>query len=286
MERYQPLRTEPLLARERLSSAFLGLCWSALMLGSLCVGVVLVQPAARTSSSGLVAQRLQLWTWGGVWNSSVENTRKAEDAASKAAHEAANSSWAKLAVNKTQHVSHRIQEAAHEIANSPEMKRLTKEGSEDKQALSDDPTVKRAEVETEKAMHEIGAAPLHVINKVCGGIADYTIPPRCLHEMEFAAVLASGAAVSPLLIRAVGFETKGVAARSLASLWQRLMGDVKEGSFFAKLQSAAAKGELVTESLRLVGASAVSACVFCETSAYFFEEAMNTTTHLDREGPG
>ena len=95
----------------------------------------------------------------------------------------------------------------------------------------------------------------------------YVIPPKCL--LEAATVALSGTvllATLTALVPALGFEEEGVATESIAAAWQSTMGTVEKDSLFAKLQSLAARGELLEimkTGLPVVGNLAAASAVFC-----------------------
>lgn len=91
----------------------------------------------------------------------------------------------------------------------------------------------------------------------------YTIPPLCLDAMELGFIVASGAVPSPMLMSALGFKRLGVEAKTLGTVWQSTMGNVKKGSTFSRLQSAGARGLLYKSALHVTGVDAVGSSAFC-----------------------
>lgn len=107
------------------------------------------------------------------------------------------------------------------------------------------------------------------LDQLGGRIANYTVhlSPQCVRALELGAVVATGTLAAPALIDAVGFTAEGVAAESLASLWQSTIGDVEEGSVFARLQSLGASGIVAQTSLRAAGIEGVLAVAYCDAAS-------------------
>eukprot|EP00931_Biecheleriopsis_adriatica_P105858 TRINITY_DN80384_c0_g1_i1.p1 TRINITY_DN80384_c0_g1~~TRINITY_DN80384_c0_g1_i1.p1 ORF type:complete len:305 (+),score=68.40 TRINITY_DN80384_c0_g1_i1:58-972(+) len=201
-------------------------------------------------------------TWG------KEAEREAEKAANKTwqmKHEAANSTWGKEAERAAEKAASKTWQMKHEAANSTLGKSVRPYINETAQVASD---------VLNNTKEAFNSAVNHA-KELCGSevgrsqnIMDqrYLISPTCQDAMEVALVFIAGAAVAPELIAAAGFTEEGVVIKSVASAWQSTMGDVEEGSVFARLQSAGARGILATRSLQVSGASAIGACAFCKVT--------------------
>ena len=79
-------------------------------------------------------------------------------------------------------------------------------------------------------------------------------------------LVASGASVAaaPSILAAAGFTSAGVAAGSLAAVWQSKMAAISGGSLFASLQSMSMAGLGLTGSLSLGGTTGAAAMAFCK----------------------
>lgn len=94
------------------------------------------------------------------------------------------------------------------------------------------------------------------------GNQSFVTPRFCEEAMAVAAAVLIGATVSPYALAALGFAADGVEAESLAAWYQSTIGDVKQGSLFARLQSAGARdANSAADAVR--GVAACSAFVFC-----------------------
>jgi hypothetical protein len=176
-----------------------------------------------------------LWSWGDAWSTLHRAADRAANGTSSAVKSALNSSAA-----------HRVEHGIEQGAGS-------------------------AEHEAEHALNSSSAARAakSKLDQVGGRVANYTadLSPQCVRALELGAVVATGTLAAPALVEAVGFTSEGVAAESLASLWQSTIGDVEEGSIFARLQSLGASGVVAQTSLRAAGIEGVLAVAYCDAAS-------------------
>jgi len=202
-----------------------------------------------------------LWSWDSLRGDLDNATKEAERAADKAA----NSTWGKETERAAEKAANKTWQMKHEAANSTWGKSVRPYINKTTQVASD---------VLNNTKEALNSAVNHA-KELCGfevgrsqNIMDqhYLISPTCQDAMEVALVFVAGAAAAPALIIAAGFTEEGVAIKSVASAWQSTMGDVEEGSVFARLQAAGAQGVLATRSLQVSGASAIGACAFCKVT--------------------
>eukprot|EP00747_Dinoflagellata_sp_TGD_P221391 gnl/TRDRNA2_/TRDRNA2_93229_c0_seq1.p1 gnl/TRDRNA2_/TRDRNA2_93229_c0~~gnl/TRDRNA2_/TRDRNA2_93229_c0_seq1.p1 ORF type:complete len:260 (-),score=55.26 gnl/TRDRNA2_/TRDRNA2_93229_c0_seq1:469-1248(-) len=164
--------------------------------------------------------------------------------------------------DKAKDMKDEIEKEWQAIGHSPEIQKVVGHARETIQKAQNATRAGGAAVE--KKAEELVKAAIHDLyvkwKAAMKPVDSYVIPPKCLLAMAVGG--GAVAAASGLGLAALGFASEGVEAGSLAALWQSALGDVEEGSLFARLQSLGAKGLSTAQNFRVSGVVAsISACM-------------------------
>eukprot|EP00930_Biecheleria_cincta_P075836 TRINITY_DN63039_c0_g1_i1.p1 TRINITY_DN63039_c0_g1~~TRINITY_DN63039_c0_g1_i1.p1 ORF type:complete len:304 (+),score=50.86 TRINITY_DN63039_c0_g1_i1:86-997(+) len=275
--------------------------WRLLFIIGLLVSAAIALASSFRTGSWPSSAPTRLWTWSSAWSGATTRAESAVSETSsavqhfnstRAEHEAAHA-WsravagAETALNTSMSVAEQAFNKTTSAVQHFNGTRAAYDGErwaegtyvETRRCLSKIATgVKSAANKTSLAVQEFqrraeAYGAKQVVDHYVEGAAEslranatnytYSISPCCLEAIELSAAVAASSVLPAVLVRVLGFTSRGVEAKSLASLWQRTIGTVKKGSTFAKAQSAGATGALVKSALVVTGKEAIAASAFC-----------------------